>query len=271
MTRDVLRFTILGCGSSPGVPRIGGDWGACDPANPRNRRRRSALLVERVTAAGARTVVVVDTGPDFRDQMLTSGTGWADGVVFTHPHADHIHGIDDLRSFVINRRRMVDVYADAETLERLRDGFSYIFETPPSSSYPPIAKAYTIRHGERFAIDGPGGLVPLLPYRQVHGGIDSLGFRMGGFAYSSDVSAMPEESRALLGDLDVLVVDALRYAPHPSHFSVDEALALAGALRPRRTILTHMHNDLDYAELSARLPAGVEPAFDGMVIELPAP
>jgi phosphoribosyl 1,2-cyclic phosphate phosphodiesterase len=203
--------------------------------------------------------------------MLTSGTGWADGIVYTHAHADHIHGIDDLRSLVINRRRLVDVYADDETMGRLRDGFRYIFETPPESAYPPIVKPYRICHGERFAVDGPGGLIPLLPYRQVHGSIVSLGLRVGGLAYSSDVSAMPDESLPFLGDLDVFVVDALRYTPHPSHLSVDEALALSARLAPRRTILTHMHNDLDYATLAATLPAGIEPAYDGMVIELPVP
>lgn len=266
---DRLRFTVLGCGSSPGVPRIGGDWGACDPAEPRNRRRRASLLVERVAETGKRTVVVIDTGPDFRDQMLSTGIGWADGVVYTHPHADHIHGIDDLRSFVINARRRVRVYADAATDERLRAAFGYCFETPPGSSYPPICVMTRIQPGEAFRIDGEGGPVTLLPYRQVHGDIDSLGFRIGGLAYSSDVSAMPTESIPFLQDLDVFIVDALRPAPHPSHLSVDEALALSAKLSPRRTILTHMHIDLDYRALASRLPAGVEPAHDGQVIELP--
>lgn len=268
MGEAVLRFTILGCGSSPGVPRIGDEWGACDPAEPRNRRRRASLLVERITGAG-RTVVVVDTGPDFRDQMLSARVGWADGVVYTHPHADHIHGIDDLRSFVINRRRRVDVYADDQTMRRLQEGFGYCFETPAGSSYPPIATPHRIEAGTPFAIDGPGGPVEILPYPQVHGDIRSLGLRIGGYAYSSDVSGMPEESLPLLAGLDVFVVDALRYTPHPSHLSLDEALDLSARIAPRRTILTHMHIDLDYRTLLGRLPAGVEPAYDGLVVELP--
>lgn len=269
MTADLLRFTILGCGSSPGVPRIGGDWGACDPTNPKNRRRRASLLVERVAANGEKTVVVVDTGPDFRDQMLSAGIGWADGVVYTHPHADHIHGIDDLRSFVINRRRRVEVYTNDFTMERLRAGFDYCFATPAGSSYPPIARWTRIEAGKPFSVEGPGGPITILPYDQLHGEITSLGLRIGGYAYSSDISAMPAESRAYLRDLDVLVLDSLRYTPHPSHLSVDEALTLAAEIGPKRTILTHMHIDLDFEELSSRLPAGVEPAYDGMAVELP--
>jgi phosphoribosyl 1,2-cyclic phosphate phosphodiesterase len=268
MSGAVLRFTILGCGSSPGVPRIGGDWGACDPLEPKNRRRRASLLVERV-APGGRTVVVIDTGPDFREQMLAAGVGWADGVVYTHAHADHIHGIDDLRSFVINRRQRVQIYADSATMSRLREGFGYCFATPPGSSYPPILRSTEIRHGQAFAIDGPGGPIALMPYRQVHGDIDSLGFRIGGFAYSSDVSEMPAESWPAIEGAEVFVVDALRPTPHPSHFSVDEALVAARRSGARRTILTHMHVDLDYNALAASLPEGVEPAYDGMVIELP--
>ncbi|WP_075216019.1 MBL fold metallo-hydrolase [Mongoliimonas terrestris] len=270
MTDAVLRFTILGCGSSPGVPRIGNDWGACDPREPKNRRRRASLLVERIRPDGARTVVVIDTGPDFRDQMLDADVSWADGVVYTHAHADHIHGIDDLRAFVLNRRRRVDVYADAVTMDRLMEGFGYCFRTPAGSSYPPICAAHTIKPWHSFSIDGPGGPIDLLPYDQAHGDIRSLGFRIGTLAYSSDVSAMPDESAPLLRDLDVLIVDALRYTPHPSHFSLDEALVLSQVLAPKRTILTHMHIDLDYNALMAKLPANVEPGYDGLVIELPA-
>ena len=270
MSDALLRFTILGCGSSPGTPRIGGDWGSCDPAEPRNRRRRAALLIERIAPGGARTVVVVDTGPDFRDQMLSAGIGWADGVVYTHAHADHIHGIDDLRSFVINGRRRVDIYADEATAARLHDAFGYCFRTPPGSSYPPILNDHRIRPGEAFRIDGPGGPIELLPYAQQHGSIVSLGFRVGRFAYSSDVSKMPEESIPLLEDLDVFVVDALKDVPHPSHLSVSEAVALSTRIGAQRTLLTHMDIDLDYRRLLAKLPPGIEPCHDGLVIELPA-
>jgi phosphoribosyl 1,2-cyclic phosphate phosphodiesterase len=265
---NLLRFTILGCGSSPGVPRIGNDWGACDPRNPKNRRRRASLLIERI-AGKHKTVVVIDTGPDFRSQMLDAEIDWADGVVYTHPHADHIHGFDDLRSFVLNRHRIVDVYCDQATSERLRRGFDYCFEALPGSGYPPIARENLIEPWKSFLIAGPGGPIELVPYRQIHGDIHSLGFRIGALAYSPDVSRIPDESTPLLKDLDVLIVDALRHTPHPSHLSLDEAVNLSRILAPKRTILTHMHVDLDYNSMMARLPEDIEPAYDGMVIELP--
>jgi len=265
-----LRFTLLGCGSSPGTPRLGNDWGACDPNEPRNRRRRTALLIERILGEGARTVVVVDTGPDFREQMLDAGIGWADGIVYTHEHADHVHGIDDLRGFHLNRRRLVDVYADAPTMARLQDGFGYCFAPPPGSMYRPMLAAHLIAPGEPFAIDGPGGPITLLPFRQVHGNIESLGFRIGGFAYSSDINRLPEESASLLAGIDTWVVDALRYTAHPSHFTVDEAMEWARRLGVRRTIFTHMHIDLDYRTLERTLPQGFEPGHDGLAIEVAA-
>jgi len=265
-----LRFTVLGCASSPGVPRIGNDWGSCDPRNPRNRRRRAALLVERIAADGAKTVVVIDTGPDFRDQMLTADVAWADGVAYTHPHADHIHGIDDLRSFALNRRRRVAVYCDAFTSARLHEAFGYCFSTPAGSSYPPILDEHRIEPGRVFAVEGEGGPIALLPYRQRHGEIDSLGFRIGGLAYSSDISALPEESEAAVAGADVFIVDALGYNRHPSHFSLEEAIACSRKVGARRTILTHMHIGLDYDALHRALPADIEPAYDGLVIDLPA-
>jgi phosphoribosyl 1,2-cyclic phosphate phosphodiesterase len=260
-----LTFRILGCGSSPGVPRMGNDWGACDPRNPRNRRRRASLLItRRDTASGAVTRVLIDTGPDLREQILDAEVDWVDGVVYTHPHADHIHGIDDLRSFVINRRRIVDVYADVATMLRLNEAFGYCFQTPPGSSYPPILRPHVIEPGVEVTIDGPGGRVTLVPFQQVHGDIISLGFRIGDVAYSPDVSALDERATPYLADLAVWIVDSLRYKPHPSHFSVAEALEWIGRVKPVRSILTHMHVDLDYVALSRELPAGVEPAFDGL-------
>jgi phosphoribosyl 1,2-cyclic phosphate phosphodiesterase len=262
-----LHFRILGCGSSPGVPRIGGptgaDWGQCDPTNPKNRRLRCSLLV-RQRDAGGETRVLIDTGPDLREQCISAGIDWADAVLYTHGHADHIHGIDDLRSFVLNRRRRVDVYLDETTSKRVRQSFDYCFVSPPGSSYPPILTEHRIFAGQAIEIDGPGGLVVAHPYAQTHGEIESLGFRFGPVAYSPDVSALSAATLDALQGLEVLIIDALRWTPHASHFSVDQALEVIGKLAPKRAILTHMHIDLDYATLKARLPAHVEPAYDGL-------
>ncbi len=269
MASERLRIIITGCGSSPGTPRIIGDWGACDPANPKNRRRRAAALVERISASGEITRVAIDTGPDFRDQMLDAGATHLDGVVYTHAHADHIHGIDDLRGYFLSQRRRIDVYADAVTMARLREGFGYCFETPPGSSYPPIVEPHEIDHTAIFAIDGPGGPITFEPLPQIHGDTITLGFRVGSIAYCPDVSDFPEETAARLEGLDLLVVDALQYRPHPSHFSLAEALGWIARLSPKRAVLTHMHIPLDYATVMAETPDHVEPAHDGLVIELP--
>jgi len=266
---DRLRFTILGCGSSPGVPRVGGDWGACDPGNPKNRRRRCSLLVERIGAAGV-TRVLVDTSPDLREQSIDAGFAALDGVLYTHPHADHIHGIDDLRGFVLNMRRRVNIYADDQTLGRLKEGFAYCFETPPGSDYPPIVDAHRIEAGTPVTIDGAGGQVTAMPIRQAHGRISSLAFRFGGLAYAPDVNGLDAEAERRFEELDVWIVDALRHKPHPTHWSLGETLGWIERLKPRRAVLTHMHVDLDYEALRRTLPAGVEPAFDGMVLEQPS-
>ena len=258
-------FTMLGCGASPGVPRIGNDWGACDPQNPKNRRRRSALLIER-RSGDAVTRILVDTGPDLREQMIDAHVDWVDAVFYTHPHADHIHGIDDLRAFAINHRRRVDVYMDVETSERVRGGFDYCFRMPKASNYPPILEEHRIRAFEPVTIDGPGGAIDIKPFLQVHGSIPSLGFRVGDFAYSTDASDFPDETVPYLEGLDTWIVGALRHKTHPSHFSVGEAVQWAQRVAPRRTILTHMHVDLDYEALSAELPDGVEPGYDGLTI-----
>lgn len=266
---DRLRFTLLGCGSSPGTPRITGDWGNCDPANPKNRRMRSAALVERISDSGGKTTVVIDTGPDFRAQMLMAGVKRVDAVIYTHPHADHIHGIDDLRGFVLEQRKLIDIHSDGPTMERLRAAFGYCFETPPGSSYPPILWARTIDHDRPVVVTGEGGALSFQPLPQVHGDIISLGFRVGGLAYCPDVSAFPEATAARLGGLDLLVIDALQYRPHPSHFSLGEALEWIEKLAPKKAILTHMHVPLDYDTVMAETPAHVEPGYDGMTIEIP--
>jgi phosphoribosyl 1,2-cyclic phosphate phosphodiesterase len=265
---DLLRLTILGCGSSPGVPRIIGDWGNCDPTNPKNRRRRAAAMVERVSDNGT-TRVVIDTGPDFRDQMLMAGVQRIDAVVYTHPHADHIHGIDDLRGFVLEQKQLIEIHADKPTLDRLQEAFGYCFKTPLGSSYPPIVRAHEIEHSEPVVIEGEGGALTFLPLPQIHGDIISLGFRIGPLAYCSDVSHFPPSTAELMNDLDVLVIDALQYRPHPSHLSLAEALDWIERLQPKRAVLTHMHVPLDYAAVAAETPDHVEPAWDGMVIEIP--
>ncbi|MFZ2100787.1 MAG: MBL fold metallo-hydrolase [Oricola sp.] len=264
----VMRYTVLGCGSSPGTPRLNGDWGNCDPQNPRNLRLRASLLAERILPAGERTCVVIDTGPDFRQQMLAADVRQLDGVVYTHPHADHIHGIDDLRTFVLWQKRLMDVWADDATHERLNEGFGYCFETPPGSYYPPILKRHPIDVDKPFEVPGPAGPIAFLPLYQRHGSIHSLGFRIGDFAYCPDVSSFPEETLDQMQDLDVLIVDALQYREHPSHMSLDQTLAVIDRLRPKRTYLTHMHTPLDYETVKNETPADVEPAYDGLVIEL---
>ncbi|MTW16322.1 MBL fold metallo-hydrolase [Rhodoplanes serenus] len=262
-----LTVTILGCGSSGGVPRPALGWGVCDPTNPRNRRRRCSILVDR-DDDGGRTRVLVDTSPDLREQLLDADVEWLDGVLFTHEHADHTHGIDDLRGLFMHRRRRLDLYLDEPTWRVMFSRFGYCFVTPPGSQYPPIANEHRIAPGEPVTIQGAGGPITALPFRQNHGDIDSLGFRFGGIAYSSDLVVLPEESAALLHGLDLWIVDALRDKPHPSHFSVDQALAWIDRLKPKRAILTNLHSDLDYEDLKARLPANVEPAYDGMRVRV---
>ncbi len=261
-----FRATILGCGSSGGVPRIGAMWGACDPANPRNRRRRCGLLVERM-GRERHTTVLVDTPPDLREQLLSVRAEAIDGVLYTHDHADHTHGIDDLRMVAYAMKRRIGVWADAATRASLEERFRYCFMPIPGSSYAPILKAHTITPPEPVAFEGPTGVIEAVPIAQDHGEVASLGFRFGPLAYSPDISGVPEASIPLLQGLDVWIVDALRFSPHPSHFDVKGALAWIARLNPKRAVLTHMTTDLDYEALKRELPANVEPAYDGMVIE----
>ena len=263
-----LKFTILGCGSSGGVPRPGLGWGDCDPGNPRNRRRRTSLLVERRQGPGV-TRVLVDTSPDLREQLLAAEVNWLDGVLFTHEHADHTHGIDDLRALFIARRRRVDVYLDEHTSKVMHARFGYCFQSPPGSEYPPMVTEHRLEPGRGIIISGEGGPIAALPILQEHGDIPSLGFRFGALGYSCDLSGLPDASVAALSGLAVWIVDALRYRPHPSHFSVDDALGWIKRIAPGRAILTNLHSDLDYAKLKAELPPQVEPAFDGLTFELP--
>jgi phosphoribosyl 1,2-cyclic phosphate phosphodiesterase len=263
-----LTITILGCGSSGGVPRVGSGWGACDPNNPKNRRRRCSILVERAGESGT-TTVLVDTSPDLREQLLDAGVRRLDAVLFTHEHADHTHGIDDLRPLVIHMRRRIPVYANHTTGELLRMRFGYCFHAPAGSDYPPILTEHRIEAGVAVEIEGPGGVVSALPFPLEHGKGEALGFRFGDFAYVNDVSAVPDDAMPVLSGLRVIIVDALRHTPHPTHFSVSEALAFIERIRPQHAVLTNMHTDVDYADLAARLPANVEPAYDGMRLTVP--
>lgn len=262
-----LTVTILGCGSSSGVPRPALGWGACNPNNRKNRRRRCSILVEQSSGVG-KTRILVDTGPDLREQLLDADVDWLDAVMMTHEHADHTHGVDDLRSLFIRHRKRLDIYLDEATSRVMFHRFNYCFVTPPGSQYPPIANEHRIEPGHSVTVTGAGGPLTALAFLQDHGDINSLGYRFGGVAYSSDLVRLPEESLPALQHLDVWIVDALRYKPHPTHFSVDDALAWIERIRPRRAILTNLHADLDYDELAARLPPHVEPAYDGMQIEL---
>ena len=262
-----LKFTILGCGSSGGVPRPALGWGVCDPSNPKNRRRRTSLLVERHNGAGV-SRILVDTSPDLREQLIDAQVDWLDGVLYTHEHADHTHGIDDLRALFIKRRRRVDVYLDEPTAKVMRARFGYCFQSPPGSEYPPIVNEHRLEVGQGVTVNGEGGAIDALPFLQEHGDIPSLGFRFGQLAYSCDLSNLPAESVGALTGVEVWIVDALRYRPHPSHFSVEDALGWIERIRPGRAILTNLHSDLDYDELKARLPSHVEPAFDGLTIEI---
>lgn len=262
-----VTLTILGCGSSGGVPRIGGDWGLCDPANPKNRRRRCSILLEKTAVSGT-TRLLVDTSPDLREQMLSTGVGEIDGVCFSHEHADHTHGIDELRGFFLRQRRRVPIWADAPTMEMLKRRFTYCFETAPGSDYPPVVMPNLIDPGRKLAIAGEGGTLSAMPFEVHHGTIAALGFRFGKTAYTPDLNGIPEASAPYLSDLDFWIVDALKRTPHPSHFCLDETLRAIARFKPRRAILTNMHVDMDYDTLRAELPAGVEPAYDGLQLPL---
>lgn len=258
-----LRFTILGCGSSGGVPRLGGHWGDCDPTNPKNRRRRCSMLVERETADGT-TTVLIDTSPDMREQLLDAGVAKLDAVVWTHAHADHTHGLDDLRQIVFNTRERLNVWADGDTQDDLLSRFAYAFVQPEGSPYPPILNLHTIKGP--FTIDGAGGPITLTPFEVNHGSIDALGFRIGDLAYLPDVATIPDDVWPQLENLDCWVLDALRRTPHPTHAHLDLALEWIARVQPRRAVLTNMHIDLDYATVAAETAEHITPAYDGMVL-----
>ncbi len=259
-------FRILGCGSSGGVPRVGFGWGNCDPMNKKNRRSRCSLLVERI-ASSKKTTVLIDTGPDMREQLLEAKVTNLDAVLYTHSHADHVHGIDDLRTLAYRKKEKIPVWADKITQERLLQGFSYIFQTPINSKYPPICKLNQIK-AKDVKVQGAGGEITFRPLSVNHGDIESLGFKIDNLAYIPDVLNIPLASWKELKYLDILIIDALRRDPHPSHTHLEKTLQWLKKLNPKRAILTNLHNDLDYSELKKELPKNVEPAFDGLVVKL---
>ncbi|OXE35512.1 MAG: phosphoribosyl 1,2-cyclic phosphodiesterase [Phenylobacterium zucineum] len=264
-----LEFTILGSGSSAGVPRADGDWGACDPTNPKNLRTRCSMMVRRTGGPPEQqTTILVDTSPDLRLQTAQAGARRLDAVLLTHDHADQTHGIDDIRAFFIRQRARIPCYMDAVTRASMVRRFGYIFEG--EGGYPGIAEPRLIPdHGKIWAIDGPSGAIPVVTFDQDHGGIRSVGYRFENVAYSSDVVGLDEAAFEALADLDVWIVDALRWKPHPTHAHLDLTLEWIERIKPRRAILTNMHIDLDYEDLRSRLNDSIEPAYDGLRFQLP--
>jgi phosphoribosyl 1,2-cyclic phosphate phosphodiesterase len=266
-----LRVTILGCGSSGGVPRVGGEWGACDPQDPRNYRTRCSLLVEAYQGTYSHetsTVVLIDTSPDLRTQLLRAKVSHVDALLYSHDHADQSHGIDDLRAIVYHQRKRIPTFMDEVTQYNLVRRFGYIFDTPPGSHYPALLDALTMPlPGEILTVPGPGGALDVQILAQNHGEIDSLGFRFGRVAYCNDCKILPQESLDSCKGVEYFIVDALRHTPHPSHAHLELSLAWIEAVQPKQAILTNMHIDLDYAALEASLPEHIVPAVDGLMLE----
>jgi phosphoribosyl 1,2-cyclic phosphate phosphodiesterase len=257
-----MRVTMLGSGPSWGVPRIGGIWGQCDPANPKNRRRRVSILVEEGDAA-----ILVDTSPDMREQLLDAEVKRLDAVLYTHAHADHAHGIDDLRSINRLTGQPLPIYGSGKTIDEIRQRFGYVLAPLKAGLggvfYKPLL--------EPMVIDGPFTVagVPVMPFEQDHGFTAvSLGFRFGRFGYSTDVINLDDAAFAALQGIEVWIVDCIRREPHVTHSHLAKTLGWIERLKPRRAILTHMDESLDYEELRNALPAGVEPGYDGLILDI---
>ena len=261
-----IRFRILGCGSSGGVPRLGGHWGKCDPNNPKNRRMRCSLLIERQNDQGT-TRVLIDSGPDMRSQLVDAGIGVLDGVVYTHSHADHVHGLDDLRQIVFNTRNRLQVWADGPTQDALLSRFGYAFVQPADSPYPPILEMNTI--DGPVSVNGAGGAITLEPIKVNHGTIDALGFRVCDVVYMPDVAELYDDNWSQLEGLECWIVDALRIHPHPTHAHFERSLEWIERVAPKTAVLTNMHIDLDYDWVNAETPKHVQAAYDGLVLTYP--
>lgn len=268
---DELEVVILGSGSSGGVPRGDGNWGVCDPEHPRNRRTRCSALFRRIGSEGV-TNVVVDTSPEFRQQMVMAGVRHLDAVLYTHDHADQTHGIDDIRVFFIQGGKRIPVWLDEATHNSLMRRFGYVFEY--QNDYPAIAEANLIPpHGTHWSVEGAGGAVPIVTFDQAHGNIRAVGYRIGGeqssIVYSPDVSDLDEAAIEAISGADLWIVDALRYHPHPTHAHLDKTLGWIAEAGVKRAVLTNLHIDMDYVTLSKRLPANVEVGFDGWSARFP--
>ena len=261
-----LTLTILGSGSSAGVPRPALGWGACDPNNPKNRRRRCSLLVEQTSGHGT-TRIVIDTSPDLREQLIDNNVDHIDAVFLTHEHADQTHGMDDLRSVVLHMRKRIPVYFNQSTAKDIMARFSYCFISPEGSDYPPILTRHSIEAGESQTISGKGGDVTMTAFLVQHGNIPALGYRIGNAAYTPDLNDIPAESFGALENLDLWIVDGLRYASHSSHFSINDALSWIERFKPKRAVITNMTADVDYEVIRQSLPSGVVPAYDNLRLE----
>jgi phosphoribosyl 1,2-cyclic phosphate phosphodiesterase len=257
-----MRLTFLGTGTSFGVPQIGCDCAVCRSTDPRDKRSRSGALVE---ADGS--TILIDTPPELRLQLIAGGIARVDAVLYTHEHADHTNGIDDLRMFSVRRRRALPIYGPPETLARLRTSFSYIFDDvrPYEGTSKPSLELHAIEPDRPVDVAG----VRVLPLAFRHGHLRVYGYRIGGLAYVTDVKAIPEAERRQMQGLDVLVLNALWWRPHPTHLSISEAIETARSLGARRTYLTHLTHETGHAELAAQLPDGVFPAYDGLTVEVP--
>ena len=264
-----LEITILGSGSSAGVPRADGEWGVCDPAEPKNRRSRCSMMA-RIPGDGPPeqwTTVVIDTSPEFRLQTSAAGARRLDAVLFTHDHADQTHGIDDIRAFALRQRARIPMHMDGATHASLMRRFGYIFEG--EGGYPAIADAHLVApHGTPWKIAGPSGDLPIVTFDQDHGGVRSVGYRLGNVVYSPDVVELDEAAFAALEGTEVWILDALRWTPHPTHSHVEKSLGWISRVKPKRAILTNLHFDIDYADLTSKLPPGVEAGFDQLRFEV---
>jgi len=257
-----MRLTFLGTGTSFGVPQIGCGCAVCRSTDPRDKRSRSGALVE----AGGSTILI-DTPPELRLQLLAGGITRVDAVVYTHEHADHTSGIDDLRMFSVRQRRALPIYGPPETLERLRTSFGYIFDDvrPYEGTSKPSLELHGLEPDRPVDVAG----VEVLPLAFRHGHLRVYGYRIGALAYITDVKAIPAAERDRLRGLEVLALNALWWRPHPTHLSIAEAVQTAQALGARRTYLTHLTHETGHAELAAQLPEGIFPAYDGLTVEVP--